>query len=45
MEKVSPIIKNKKYLLSKPNISPQMRDMQRLAIRNERKFYTFLNSD
>jgi hypothetical protein len=45
MEKISPIIKNKKYLLSKPNISPQMRDMQRLAIRNERKFYTFLNSD
>jgi hypothetical protein len=44
MEKISPVIWWVKYLLSKPNICPQIRDMQRLAIRNERKFYTFINN-
>jgi hypothetical protein len=44
LETISPVIDGKKYMLSKPDIHPDMRNMQRLAIRNERKFYTFTNA-
>lgn len=44
LENISPVIDGKKYILSSPEISPDMRNMQRLAIRNERKFYTFTNA-
>lgn len=44
LEKISPIIVDKKYQLSLPQLSPEARQMKRLIWRNERKFYKFINS-
>jgi len=39
LEKISPVIWGKKYVYDIPEISPRIRQMMRLAFRNERKFY------
>ena len=44
LEKISPTIADKKYLLSLPQLSPEARQMKRLIWRNERKFYKFIDA-
>jgi hypothetical protein len=39
LEKISPVIAGKKYIYDTPEISPKIRQIMRLAFRNERKFY------
>ena len=39
IEKISPVISWKKYIYDTPNISPKIRQIFRLAFRNERKLY------
>ncbi len=38
-EKVSPVIRDKKYLIPPPKLCPDCRKQRRLAFRNERKLY------